>query len=212
MRDWVRKFIREMNELSNSGKFIVGLTGLIGSGKSTALGMFKECGAFVISADEIVDQLLTSQQYYSIILTRYPEVGDPHNKIDRKALARVIFSNKRAKRFIEDVIHPKVASHIVEEIKKTATEAVVVEVPLLFEVGIESAFDLTVCVVAQESKIIYRLRKRGLGMKDIRVRMNNQISHIFKVNMSDVVVVNNDSIEDLRERIHNISLALGILK
>lgn len=211
MRRWVRDFVEGLRSLSNSGRFIIALTGTIGSGKTTVLNLFRDFGFFVISSDEIVKRLLTSEPYCSIILARYPQVGDSFHKIDRKLLARLIFSDERAKRFVEDIIHPKVALSIVERIKKASSKRVVVEVPLLFEVGLEKGFDLTICVVAEDRKVIKRLEKRGLELADINARISKQLSSTMKVNLSDIVIVNNEDINSLREKVYSVSLALGVI-
>lgn len=206
MNKHIRRFIREMKRLSNSGKFIIGITGTIGSGKTTVLNFFADFGFFVVSADDIAKKLLTSEPYYSIILARYPEVADPYSKIDRKALARLIFNNKRAKEFVEDVIHPGVVSHIIEEVKKSTTDVIAIEAPLLFEVGLEKGFDLTICIFADEKKILRRLVRRGWKLNDIKARMNSQLSHNIKLKRADIIIFNNEDIKTLRKRIYNLCL------
>lgn len=201
-------FINRLNKLSKRGRFIVGLTGIIGSGKTTALRFFNEFGAFTISSDEIVRNILTQEKYYSIILTRYPKVADVNNKIDRKLLADLIFSNKKAKRFIEGVIHPAVISNIEKRLSESSYKIAVVEVPLLFEVALESAFDLNICVASRDYDIIKRLKDRGMSYTQIKDRLKFQLSQKFKMKKSDLIIFNFYSLDVLRMNVKYIFDAL----
>lgn len=203
MRKILNGFIVKANSLSKNGKLIVGLTGTIGSGKTTALSFFSEFGALVISSDEIVKDILTQKRYCSIILKRYPQVADSSDKIDRKHLASLIFKDKEAKRFVERIIHPIVISKIEGIITSASNRVIVIEIPLLFEVGIEKAFDLIVCIVSKKKDIINRLRARGMSYDQIKARIKSQLKQELKMEYSDVVVFNN-TLSDFKTNIKHL--------
>ncbi|MGC8866844.1 MAG: dephospho-CoA kinase [Elusimicrobiales bacterium] len=202
-------FIPRFRKISENGKLLIGLTGGIGSGKSTALSVFAKKGFYTISSDEIVKELLTLPYYYDIILSRYPSVQDHCNVIDKTALARLIFSDIRAKRFVEGIIHPAVVLHILKKIKNAAEKAVVVEIPLLFETNLEQAFDIVVCVCCEREKVERRLVERGMRIWDVRARMKNQLDDRLRMMRSDAVISNNS---DLRSFIKNVKEIADVLE
>ncbi len=202
--DKLNSFILEFRRISERGKILVGLTGGIGSGKSTALSIFKKKGFHTVSSDDIVKKLLTQNYYCDIILNRYPFITDSCGRIDKVALARLIFNDVRAKRFVESVIHPGVVSYILKDIKNTTRTVVVVEVPLLFEVGLEKAFDVVLCVCCNRKIAEKRLCARGMTVDDIKARMRYQISDRKRIESSDIVIFNNDSFELFVKRIEEI--------
>lgn len=196
----MRRFFDDFKVISESGRFLIAITGTIGSGKTTVLEFFKRFGCFTVSSDDIVKRILTQRNYCSIILNRYPQVGFD-NAIDRSKLARLIFSNKKAKRFVEGIVHPAVILEILNEIRNTNKKLVAVEVPLLFESGISDFFDITICVVCDKEIAIKRLLKRGMKLNDIRLRMKSQMDDNIKIEKSDIVIYNNGWLSQLKKKV-----------
>lgn len=207
----IKKVISAFRKISGRGNLIIGLTGDIGSGKSTALTFFKEEGFYVVSCDDIVKKLLTTRYYCDIILSRYFFVGDSEKGINFKALADLIFNDKRARRFVEGIIHPGVISWLLKNLNKIKGQVIVVEVPLLFETGLEEAFDFTLCVTADKDTIKRRLLKRGMDIKDIEARIKAQFESSIKVKKSDAVIFNNGDIDSFRAEVKGLSRTIEML-
>ncbi|MCX7905865.1 MAG: dephospho-CoA kinase [Elusimicrobiales bacterium] len=202
---WKKRCILNLNRISKKGKLLIGITGSIGSGKTTFLKFLSKFGVHVISSDEIVNEILTQRYYCSIILARYPIVVDSKYSINRKKLARLIFSDVKAKKFIEDLIHPKIAARIIKILKNTQHKIVAIEVPLLFEVELEKGFDLIVCIAASEKKIIERLKRdRKMKFFDFNLIKKNQLPADLKLKKSDIVVFNDFDIINLKVKAKEI--------
>jgi len=185
-------------------KLVVGLTGSIGSGKTTVADLFKSCGVYVISSDEIVKEILTKKEICDKIMNRYHSVRDKDLQLNKAKLARVLFRNKRIKKFVENLIHPLVIKEIIKEIRKSEGSVVVVEVPLLFEKNLESFFDLVICVTAKNSIRRKRLLNRGMKMADILIREKNQFSDDLKIRYSDIIIDNSSSYQLLKNKVLNL--------
>jgi len=188
----------------SKNKIIVGLTGNIGSGKSSVLNIFKELGFFTISSDEIVKEILTKKEICDKIIKRYHSVKDKGSRIDKSKLAKLLFRNERAKNFVENLLHPLVIKEIIKRIKESEGSVVIVEVPLLFEKNLESFFDLIICVIAKDKIRMKRLIKRGMKKDDIKQREKNQFDQKFKIKHSDIIIDNSSSYEVLKEKVLGI--------
>ena len=208
------KFNRYKQNFLNISKknLVVGLSGTIGSGKSTALKFLNNYGCITLSSDEKSRLVLTNKKNCDRILSRYPELSDQGKAIDRKKLARLIFNDKKAKQFVEDVIHPSVVESIVLDISKLNDSIIVIEVPLMFETGFDELVDLSVVITADRKNILNRLLRRGMSKKDAERRLLNQLSDSFKIDRSDVVIANNGDIDELESDIKMLYEALIKLK
>jgi dephospho-CoA kinase len=200
----LKKYLKYFKKLSEK-KLLIGLTGTIGSGKTTVLNIFKRFGTFTISSDEIVSEILTRKKICDKIIKRYQSVKKDHLEIDKVKLGAILFKNVRAKRFIENLIHPLVIEEIIKEIKKTKSGVVVVEVPLLFEKGLESFFNLVVCVFARKDIRRKRLLKKGMNLMEVFEREKHQFNDEFKIRFSDIVIDNSFlSPSDLEKKVYEI--------
>lgn len=202
------KYVKKFKE-SSKKNLLIGLTGGIGSGKSTALKFFEKYGCYVVSADDKVKKILTNKKNCDKILLRYPEVSDRFGLLDKKKLALLIFKNKRVKKFIEGLIHPEVISEILKEIRNIEGKVIAVEIPLLFESGLEEAFDLVVSVVCDNKKRVERLVKRGMSKSEIYYRIKAQETDETRIRKSDAVIYNDGSISGMEKEVKNLC---GILK
>ena len=138
-----------------AGVPFVGLTGGLGAGKSEALRALGELGAATLSTDAVVHELLASDELRDVVVDRLgPEVA-PKDMLDRSLIAERVFGDEEARAWLEGELWPRVGQRVADwkqevEALDPAPPAAVVEVPLLFESGMEAAFDATIAVVADE--------------------------------------------------------------
>ncbi len=181
---------------------LIGLTGNIGSGKSTAARFFEEEGIPSISSDAIVHQLYNSDEDLQEFLI------DKFGSLDRKVIAEQIFGEKeeqKAKRkLLEDKVHPLVEKKLKEWVIENANSPILVnDVPLLFEAHLEKRFDSIVFIQVNKSIQIERLKKRNPEMNEqgILNRINSQMSQEEKISKSDIVIPNNSSLQEFKTAI-----------
>ena len=185
----------------------LGLTGGIGSGKSTAARMFADLGATVIDADAIAKEVLEPGQlgYESIVNKFGDEILDSSGNIDRSALAAKVFENSAELKELEDIVHPAVASKVLE-IRESlpAGVTVIYDTPLLVEKKLQDQFDQVVVVLAPEPLRTQRLIDRGLAERDIAARMSKQASDDQRREVANFVIDNVGSLAQLRAQVQNV--------
>jgi dephospho-CoA kinase len=178
----------------------IGLTGGIGSGKSEALAACRRAGAAVLSSDQVVHDLLGTDEVKDLLAARWGDAVLADGKIDRAAVAQIVFNQPNELRWLEERLFPLVRAEMAgwrAELEAGAEppRVAVVEVPLLFEAGVERAFDTTVAIVADE-----QLRAQRAGGRDhmaIGERTARQLSQDEKASRADHVIHNDGSLEDL---------------
>jgi dephospho-CoA kinase len=180
----------------------VGLTGGIAAGKSEALRAFERIGAATLSTDSVVHELLTSGEVRDMLVERFGEQVAPGGEVDRGAVADVVFGDDEHRKWLEGLLWPRVGERIVswrEQLDDAdpPPPAAVVEVPLLFESGMEAAFDKTIAVVADES--VREERAGGRGHRGVESRTSRQLAQDEKARRADVVVRNDGTLEDLEQ-------------
>jgi dephospho-CoA kinase len=179
----------------------VGLTGGLGSGKSEALRALGELGAATLSTDAVVAELLSGEELRDEIVSRLgPEVA-PDGSLDRSAVAERVFGDEEERKWLEGLLWPRVGQRVMEwraevEALEPPPRAAIVEVPLLFEAGMEGAFDATVAVVADEDVRAERAGARGHAAVDARAAA--QLSQEEKAQRADFVVRNDGTLDELR--------------
>jgi dephospho-CoA kinase len=190
----------------------VGLTGGLGAGKSTALGALGRLGAETISSDAIVHELYQGQQLRDAVVGRWgPEVA-PAGVVDRAAVAQRAFAADQERRWLEQQIWPLVAARVAEWLEQARARepsppAAVVEVPLLFEAGLEGIYDATIAVLAAEDVRAARAAARGheaVGERDAR-----QLPQEEKARRATYVVRNDGSVEELEAQLSAVLAKLG---
>lgn len=185
----------------------LGLTGGIGSGKSTVARMFADLGATVIDADAIAKEVLEPGQLgYEAIINRFgDEILDSSGNIDRTSLAAKVFNNSAKLKELEDIVHPEVASRV-NEIRESLTSGITViyDTPLLVEKELQHQFDRVVVVLAPELLRTQRLLDRGLGERDIAARMSNQATDERRREVADYVIDNSGNLAQLRTQVLNV--------
>lgn len=196
------------------GVVALGLTGGIGAGKSTALSLFHELGALTVSADELVHGLYVQPELSAQLVARFgPTVLDAHGEVDRRRLAESVRGHRRELRWLERLIHPRVAGEIERSITEAPPGAVIVcEVPLLFESRCEALFDLIVTVEAG------RENRRGRSIHRFDLSMFSELEELQasseqRVAGSDLAFFNDGEVEQLRAFVQEAyARALGMLR
>jgi dephospho-CoA kinase len=189
----------------------VGLTGGVGSGKSTALSALERLGAATLSTDAVVHDLYASDAVRDAVVERFGPSVAPGGSVDRAALAARAFATPEDRAWLEGMLWPRVGERIAawraEQLARDpAPVALVVEVPLLFEADMDGAFDATIAVVADED--VRAERAAGRGHEAVDERVARQLPQEEKARRADHAVVNDGSIEELER---NLSTVLGML-
>jgi dephospho-CoA kinase len=184
----------------------IAITGGLASGKSSVCRFFKELGAFTISADALVHELLTpdtplGQQIVRQFGSKIVENGT----ISRKILAEEVFKDPEQLKKLEELLHPSVLRKI-EELYEMACRtskhaSFVVEIPLLFEIGGSDFYDITIAVLTDESLAKERFRRLGFQPTDYDQRMSRQLKPHQKSAKAHYTLYNNGSLDDLRKEV-----------
>ena len=179
----------------------VGLTGGIAAGKSEALRALEQAGAATLSSDDVVGELLTTGDVRDALVERFGGEVAPNGVLDRSAVAEVVFADPEKLKWLEGLLWPRVGERIAEwreglEHEDPRPRAAVVEVPLLFESGMEAVFDRTIAVVADED--VRNERAGARGHTGVESRTSRQLSQDEKAQRADIVVRNDGTLEDLR--------------
>lgn len=185
---------------------IIGLTGGIATGKSTVARILASLGAYIVNADKIGHNILEKNKdaYNEVINEFGKNIVEENGKIDRSKLGDIVFSDKNKLEKLESITHP----YIVEEIKYETKEKIkeyhhlVLDVPLLFETGLENIVDVTWVVVCSHEKQIERITKRDdLSRKEAQKRISAQMEISQKIKLADFVIYNNGTKEELNNKV-----------
>ena len=188
---------------------LVGLTGGIGSGKSTVARLLERRGAVVIDADQLAREAVVkgSPGYERVVESFGESIVAPDGELDRRALAEIIFSDAERKAALEGIVHPEVARRFGERVEALRnTDRVVVYVsPLLVELGLAPAFDVVVVVTASPHLRVSRVASdRDLSPEAVRARMGAQATDEQRMEVADVLVDNDGSLAELEPQVDRI--------
>lgn len=189
---------------------IVGLTGGIGSGKTTVAKMFMELGIPVYIADDEAKRLTNSSKVIrrKLIALLGEEAYTEEGLLNRPYVANLVFNNKVLLEGINQIIHPKVAQHFKRWIKKQKSPYCIKEAAILFESGSYRTCDLTILVTAPVETRIKRVMDRDASSREaIEARMANQWPDSQKAKMADMVIENLD-ISSTQKQVHRIHKSL----
>jgi dephospho-CoA kinase len=180
---------------------LVGLTGGIAAGKSEALKAFERAGAATLATDQVVHDLLKSPELRDRLVQRWGEDVAPGGEVDRGRIAEIVFGRPDELSWLEAELHPRVAERMAAWRTRLPadTKVAVVEVPLLFETGMEGAFDAVVCVVAPDRQ--REGRAGGTGLAGLEGRESRQLSQEDKAARASHVISNDGSIAELDEKV-----------
>ena len=189
----------------------VGLTGGMGAGKSTALAALERLGAAALSSDAVVRELYGEDRLREAVVERWgPEVA-PAGVVDRSAVAERAFAREEDRTWLEGLVWPLVGARVASWLGGVragpwsgglAPRAAVVEVPLLFEAGLENLYDATIAVVSDEEVRRERAARRGHALVDERAA--RQLSQQEKARRATFVVRNDGTEEDLERELSTV--------
>lgn len=182
----------------------VGITGGIGTGKSSVLNVLNKLGASTISADNIVhESFKKGQEVYKEIVREFGEIVlDEKGEINRKKLGQIVFQDQEKKELLEGITHPEVKKRILNffsEQKQKNKKAAFAEVPLLFEVRWEKEFDQIWVVWAPQDVVRRRLVQKGFSAEEVDRRLRSKLPLAEKVKKADVVIENKGSLWELEK-------------
>lgn len=186
------------------------VTGEMGAGKSTACQFFKDLGAYVMNADEIVHSLLSLETDVGKKVVAL--LGDEivvKGKIDRKQVADVVFNNFSLLEKLEKLLHPEVQKEIDAEYEKLCRSKkkhplFVVEIPLLYEGNLEKHYDFILLVIAKEYIAKKRFEEKGFSSLEYENRKNRLLPRQEKIKKSHFIIENNSNLDSFRQKINKI--------
>lgn len=193
--------------------YLVGLTGGIGSGKSTVAGLLEERGAVVVDADRIAREVVEpGTEGLSEVVERFGEdVLDGEGRLDRPAVADLVFADDRARADLNAIIHPRVRQRIGERLARVAEEEqsgdggnriVILDVPLLVEGGADHGYQDVIVVTAPEEVRVRRLvEDRGMDPDDVRARIASQADDEERLQVATHVIENDGTVGDLERQV-----------
>jgi dephospho-CoA kinase len=198
--------------------YLVGLTGGIGSGKSTVAARLRDLGCEVIDADQVAREVVAiGEPALAELVERFGEgILRADGELDRPALASIVFADPEARADLDRITHPRVAARIAERVAvlgaahgASADQLVVVDHPLLFETDQAGRFDAVVAVVAAEEVRLARLLgQREMLEDDVRARMATQIDDLTRRALATYVVENDGSRDELLAEVEQLHGAL----
>ena len=189
---------------------VIGVTGGVGTGKSTVAKMFKELGAVVLDADAIAHQLMEPKRlcWRRVVDAFGEEVLNEDQSINRRRLAEIVFGDVQRRRDLEAIIHPQVLRQIKQRLHRLGrsrrVRAVVLDVPLLVEVDAQGMADALVVVTAPRDVQLERLAHRYGEPGEAQARIEAQMELSAKAALADVVVDNAGTLDATRTQVKRI--------
>ncbi|MDP2916898.1 MAG: dephospho-CoA kinase [Dehalococcoidia bacterium] len=188
---------------------IIGLTGGIGSGKSTVSGVLAELGVVVIDADKIGHQVFKAGTgaWRQVVAEFGRGILSPSDDIDRRKLGEIVFHNPEAMEKLNRIMHPRILEVIkaqLEEYRCKGAKVVVIEATLLIEAGWTSLVDEVWVTVAPRGTVLERLKERGLSEAEVLARIMSQMSAEERVKRAHVTIYNEVPINELKAKVKQL--------
>lgn len=199
-----------LSKHSDSFKFIFGLSGGIGCGKSTALKIFSELGCIVMESDKLCHELyadigVNGTNFRKNIMSRWAERIISDSQIDRKKIAQIVFNNKNELEWLNSIVHPYIFNKAYEIIASSDRKSVVIfDIPLLFELGIEKEFCSTITIWTNRELQIKRLKERNWTDNEIKARLGSQLSPDIKLEKATFGIINTGDLNLLHKQCKQI--------
>lgn len=189
---------------------IVALTGGIGSGKTTVGDIFSELGAVVIDSDQLARAVLErGSKGFDLVVAKFGDAILKNGELDRSLLATLVFNDSQKRSELESITHPLIRQSFAEIISSLPSESIIInQIPLLFESKGAYKFDHIITISAPEELRTERLKSRGLGLSDIKKRMEAQASDVERESISNSIIRNDKDELHLRNQVESIWLEL----
>jgi len=193
---------------------VVGLTGSVGTGKSTVARFFRELGAYVIDWDELAREVVrpNSEAWRQIVEHFGADIVNQDSTLNRQKLADIVFRNKEELAKLNEIVHPQVFiedERITNQIRNNDPDALVVkDIPLLLEANLPIVVDKIIVVYASRGVQLKRLEEKGMSREDAERRIRSQLSLEEKMKFADFVINNDGSLEETRKQVKEIYCAL----
>lgn len=185
---------------------ILGLTGGIGTGKSTVAEIFREKGVPIVCADEIAKKIIDSEKIRNQILEIFGKNVFSEDRLDRKKLREIVFRDAESVEKLNNITHPAIIEEIKFQIsKKKRNQLLIVDIPLLFEGNYGFLVEKVLLISAEKSTQIERTSKRdSVSEENVLNIINNQMNLEDKKKRSDYIIENNGTVEELRIKIDKL--------
>lgn len=187
----------------------VAVTGGLSCGKSSVCRFFRKLGAYVVSADEVVHQLLSPETQLGQDVARL--LGQDiivDGRVDRAIIAKKVFNDPKLLNSLENLLHPAVRkeiNHQYEQVRREGKHRLfVAEIPLYYEGNGAKDYDAVVAVVADPEKSKQRFKQAGFNSEEFEKRSSRQLSPDEKAKRADYVITNNGSLEDLEQSVKEV--------
>ena len=190
---------------------VIGLTGSIGSGKSTVSGFFEKLGAIVIDADQVSRQVVEpgSPALKELTVAFGENILNPDGSLNRTLVAEIVFNSDEKRELLNSIIHPMIFNEInstIEEYREKGTEIIILEAALILEKkGLIKLIDKLIVVSIDEETQKKRLEGRGdLSKEQINARINSQLINNEKIKHADYIIDNNQDLVNTREQVREL--------
>ena len=193
---------------------IIGLTGGIGSGKSTVSQFLAELGAVILDADKVGHEALRSRSevWRQVVNAFGKQIATSKGDIDRKKLGKIVFNNSEARAKLNRIMHPAMYDMVKARLEKYRGQGVgvlVLEAPLLLEAGWTSLVDEVWVAVAPEAIVLKRLTERtGLSEPESMARIHSQLTSEERIKHADVIIDTDCDLDELKAKVKELWLEL----
>jgi dephospho-CoA kinase len=186
---------------------LIGVTGIVGSGKTTVSRMLRKQGFEIIDLDRIAKEIVDREGVVRDIQIAFGPSYVTDGKLDIGRVRELVFHDKEALNKLEGIVHPKVEADMYDRLKKLETDGtktVIIDGPLIFEKGLYKELNKTVVVSAKEEIIKDRLKKRGMDEEDMNRRLAAQIPLKEKEARADHIIHNDGTMKDLEKEVDDL--------
>ena len=195
---------------------VIGLTGGIGSGKSTVSGFLAELGAVIIDADKVGHEAFKpdTELWHEVVAAFGKQILGPNGEIDRNKLGEMVFGNPELLSRLNQVMHPRMYDMVktqIEDYRQQGVNVVVLEAPLLLEAGWTSLVDEVWVTVASESTVLRRLEEQvGLSEQQSLARIRSQLPSQERIKQADVVIDTDFSLDEVKAKVKELWQKLAL--
>jgi dephospho-CoA kinase len=185
----------------------IGLTGGIGSGKTTVANLFAKLGAPVIDADKIAKKLMepASPCFTTVVEHFGPSILMSNGDLDREVLSNIIFSHPEEKKWLENLLHPKVIAHMQAEANQVGYPYCIFAIPLLVEANCIDLVDQTLVVDCSEILQLNRTKKRdNMSLNQVQAIIDSQCKREDRIEMANDIITNEDDFQSLEQQVKKL--------